>query len=170
MDQNIVALILFIFNFQIFLTLLISSHPENLHNLQKATLPESLFKNSFRLIKKEMQTLFLNKLQVDLKLQHRISRSNSSSRYLENANSQDIFKWRHLYDIAEAVVQRCSAKKMFSKISQNLQENTCAKVIFSKVAGQRPADSSTVSSEFVRFFRVPILYNMIIICHIKQVL
>ena len=52
--------------------------------------------------------------------------------------------WRHLNGIAEAAVQRCSAKKMFLKISQNLQENNCAKVIFSKIADQRPADSSPV--------------------------
>ena len=30
----------------------------------------------------------------------------------------------------EAVVQRCSAKKVFLEISQNSQENTCAKVSF----------------------------------------
>ena len=30
----------------------------------------------------------------------------------------------------EAVAQRCSVKKMFSEISQNLQENTCARVFF----------------------------------------
>ena len=79
--------------------------------------------------------MFLKKLQVDLKLQHRISRSNSSSRNLENANSQNAFMWRYLYGIAEAVVERCSVKKMFLNISQNLQENTCAEVNFSKVAG-----------------------------------
>ena len=32
--------------------------------------------------------------------------------------------------IAEAVVQRCSVKKAFLKISQNSQENTCARVSF----------------------------------------
>ena len=31
---------------------------------------------------------------------------------------------------AEAVVQRCSVKKVFLKISQNSQENTCARVSF----------------------------------------
>ena len=31
---------------------------------------------------------------------------------------------------AEAVVQRCSVKKVFLKISQNSQENTCADVSF----------------------------------------
>ena len=92
--------------------------------------------------------MFRKKLQVDLKIQHRISRGNSSSRYLENANSQNVFLWRYLYGIAEAVVQRYSVKKIFLKISQNLQENTCAEVIFSKIAGQKPAslwnrDSST---------------------------
>ena len=30
----------------------------------------------------------------------------------------------------EAVVQRCSAKKVFLEISQNSQENTCARVSF----------------------------------------
>ena len=34
-----------------------------------------------------------------------------------------------LYNL-EAVVQRCSVKKVFSEISQNLQENTCARVSF----------------------------------------
>ena len=31
---------------------------------------------------------------------------------------------------AEAVAQRCSLKKVFLEISQNSQENTCAKVSF----------------------------------------
>ena len=39
----------------------------------------------------------------------------------------------------EAVVQRCSAKKLFFEILQNLQENTCASVpFFKKVAGLSP--------------------------------
>ena len=38
----------------------------------------------------------------------------------------------------EAVTQRCSVKKMFLEISQNSQENTCARVSFiDKVAGLR---------------------------------
>ena len=32
--------------------------------------------------------------------------------------------------ISEAVVHRCSAKKVFLKISQNKQENTCSRVYF----------------------------------------
>ena len=40
---------------------------------------------------------------------------------------------------SEAVVQRCSVKKVFLEISQNLQENTCARAFFNKVAGLRPA-------------------------------
>ena len=35
----------------------------------------------------------------------------------------------------KAVVWRCSAKKVFLKISQNSQENTCASLFFNKVAG-----------------------------------
>ena len=84
--------------------------------------------------KKDSQMAYV--LILHLKLQHRISRSNSCSRYLENANSQNIFIWRHLYGFAEAVVQRCSTKKIFSKFCQNLQENTCAKVIFSQVTAE----------------------------------
>ena len=38
---------------------------------------------------------------------------------------------------SEAVVQRCSVKKVFLKISQNSQENTRARVFFNKVAGIR---------------------------------
>ena len=45
-----------------------------------------------------------------------------------------------LSSIPEAVVQRCSAKKVFFEISQNLQENTCASVsFFNKIAGLSPA-------------------------------
>ena len=60
--------------------------------------------------------------------------------------------WRNLHDIAEAVVQRRSAKKMFLKISQNLQENTCAKAIFGKVACQRPPGSSRVFQQICEIF------------------
>ena len=35
----------------------------------------------------------------------------------------------------EAVAQRCSVKKVFLEISQNLQENTCARVSFLINAG-----------------------------------
>ena len=36
---------------------------------------------------------------------------------------------------AEAIVQRCSIKKVFLEISQNWQENTCASLYFNEVAG-----------------------------------
>ena len=32
--------------------------------------------------------------------------------------------------ITEALVRRCAVKKMFLEISQNLQENTCARASF----------------------------------------
>ena len=42
--------------------------------------------------------------------------------------------------ILEAVVQRCFVKNVFIEISQNSQENTCARVVFlNKDAGLRPA-------------------------------
>ena len=33
---------------------------------------------------------------------------------------------------SETVVRRCSAKKVFLEISQNLQENTCARLLLNK--------------------------------------
>ena len=46
----------------------------------------------------------------------------------------------HPPSYTEAVVQRCSVKKVFLEISQNLQENARARIsFFSKVAGLRPA-------------------------------
>ena len=38
---------------------------------------------------------------------------------------------------AEAVVQKCSVKKVFLEILQNLQENTCQSLFLNKVAGLR---------------------------------
>ena len=35
-----------------------------------------------------------------------------------------------LVKFQEALVQRCSVKKLFLEISQNLQKNTCARVSF----------------------------------------
>ena len=34
------------------------------------------------------------------------------------------------FPLPEAVVRRCSVKKVFSEISQNSRENTCARVSF----------------------------------------
>ena len=44
-----------------------------------------------------------------------------------------------LYQNTEAVVQRCSVKKVFLEVSLNSQENTCNSLFFNKVAGLRPA-------------------------------
>ena len=40
--------------------------------------------------------------------------------------------WSNVINLVatEAVAQRCSVKKMFLEISQNSQENTCARVSF----------------------------------------
>ena len=37
--------------------------------------------------------------------------------------------------VTEAVVRRCSVKKVLLEISQNSQENTCARAFLNKVAG-----------------------------------
>ena len=47
-----------------------------------------------------------------------------------------------MYGYNEAVVQRCSVKNVFLEISQNSQENTCARVSFLiklQASGLRPA-------------------------------
>ena len=57
----------------------------------------------------------------------------------------------------EAVVWRCSVKKLFLKISQNSQENTCARVSFNEVASLRPATSlkETLAQVFsCEFFQI----------------
>ena len=40
--------------------------------------------------------------------------------------------WSNVINLVatEAIAQRCSVKKMFLEISQNSQENTCARVSF----------------------------------------
>ena len=56
----------------------------------------------------------------------------------KNIEKYDIFgifakngiSFSYKYDITEAVAQRCSVKKVFLEISQNSQENTCARVSF----------------------------------------
>ena len=39
-------------------------------------------------------------------------------------------KIRLIFEVTEAVVRRCSVKKVFLKFLQNSQENTCARVSF----------------------------------------
>ena len=63
----------------------------------------------------------------------------------------------------EAVVQRCSLEKVFLEISQDSQDNTCARVsFFAKVAGLRPATllkkrpwHSCFPVNFAKFLRTP---------------
>ena len=48
-------------------------------------------------------------------------------------NLMKLFQKFYLQRSSEAVVQRCSVKKLFLEISQNLQENTCASLFLNKV-------------------------------------
>ena len=50
-----------------------------------------------------------------------------SSPYTKKKSSIDIFQF---LEVLEAVVQKCSVKKVFLEIAQNSQENTCARVSF----------------------------------------
>ena len=47
--------------------------------------------------------------------------------------------WSTKTDLEEAVVQRCSVKKVFFEISQNSQENTCASLFLIKLQAMGPA-------------------------------
>ena len=65
--------------------------------------------------------------------------------------------------LLEAVVQRCSVKKLLLEISQNLQENTCVRVSFLiKFVGLRPSTllkkrllHMCFTVNFVKFLRTP---------------
>ena len=57
---------------------------------------------------------------------------------------------RFFVKCVETVVQKCSAKQVFLEISQNSQENTCARLFFNKVAGLRPRSFPV---NFVKFTR-----------------
>ena len=65
---------------------------------------------------------------------------------------------------AEAVGRRCSVKKMFLKISQNAQENTCARACFLITMQAEACDlikketlAQVFSYEFCEIFKRPFL-------------
>ena len=68
---------------------------------------------------------------------------------------------------SQAVVRRCSLKKLFLEISQNSQENTCARVSFLiKLHGlacnlfiKKETLAQVLSVNFVKFLRTPFLQN-----------
>ena len=55
-------------------------------------------------------------------------------------------------DKLEAVAQRCSVKKLFSEISQNSQENTCARFSF-LIKLKKEALAQVSSYEFCEIFK-----------------
>ena len=65
----------------------------------------------------------------------------------------------------EAIVQRCSVKKVFLKISENSQKNTCASLFFNKVADLRPATllkltlTQVFSCEFCEILRTTFFHR-----------
>ena len=71
-------------------------------------------------------------------------------------NDEIILKLIRSFLIQEAVAQRGSVKKVLLEISQNSQENTCARVAFSiKLQAFR-----CFSVNIVKFLRAPILRNI----------
>ena len=69
---------------------------------------------------------------------------------LSRFSTSRLFSWRKFLIMenikntpqmkSEAVIQRCSINKMFLELSQNSQENKCARVFFNKVAALRLAN------------------------------
>ena len=58
------------------------------------------------------------------------------------------------FETIEAVVQRCSVKKMFLEISQNSQENICSRVSFLIISKKR-LWHRCLPVNFVKFLRTP---------------
>ena len=57
--------------------------------------------------------------------------ASTNRKYLFSYRNEIIVKlWKRKIGKTEAVVRRCSAKKVFLEISQNSQENTCARIFF----------------------------------------
>ena len=79
------------------------------------------------------------------------------------------FYLKNTFLTAEAVVRRCSIKKVFLEISQNLQENTYARVSFLmklQASGLTPATllkktlwHQCFPVNFAKFLRIPFLKN-----------
>ena len=65
------------------------------------------------------------------------------------------FAYKNLWNV-EAVVQSCSAKKLFLEISQNSQENTCARVSF---LIKLQALGRCFPDNFVKFLRTPFYWQ-----------
>ena len=64
-----------------------------------------------------------------------ILRGKHSTKHSDCCKTDFIFEVLDVLDVgcmrkSEAVAQRCSVKKVFLEISQNSQENTCARVSF----------------------------------------
>ena len=73
-------------------------------------------------------------------------------------------QWTCYYKLIEAVVRRCSVKKVFLEISQNSQENTCVRVSFLIKLQAAPATllkkrlwHRCFPVNFAKFLRTPFL-------------
>ena len=84
---------------------------------------------------------------------------------LPHINSVNLYKIDELTEKFRSSHKRCSIKKVFLKISQNPQENTCARVSFLKKLQAAPATllkntlAQVFSCEFCEFFKNTFLQN-----------
>ena len=64
-----------------------------------------------------------------------------------------------IFENIEAVVQRCSVKKVFLEISQNSQENACARVSYFEIKIPSTLKAQAFSCEFCEIFKNTFLHR-----------
>ena len=128
-------------------------------------------------ISKELYYQFSLKLKISYHTSSRVT-----AQKMKISIKDFLSKWSHLLKkslienfifcavrcTSETVVQRCSVKKMFLKISQNSQENTCVGICYSPNACnfiKRETSTQVFSWEFCETFK-----NIFFIKHRRRIL
>ena len=109
---------------------------------------------------------FINRYEIIL---YNFKTQHISTQYYKSC---DLKLWQNFdfsfqgYTESKTVVRRCSVKRVFCEISQNSQENTCARDSFNNVADLRPATLLKKESvaqvfycEFCEIFRNTFFYR-----------
>ena len=74
---------------------------------------------------------------------------------LSRKNTQTVNMCDIIFENIEDVVERCSIKKAFLEISQNSQENTCARVSYFEIKIPSTQKHRRFPANFVKFLRTP---------------
>ena len=65
-----------------------------------------------------------------------------------------------IFENIDAVVQRCSVKKVFLEISQNSQENPCARVSYFEIKNSLNTEAQAFSGEFCEISKNTFLHRI----------